>query len=87
MFPGRILRDRPSGKKFALHLSPLLLGETRYALLLKRLQDSYGRGDKAVLAWCADLEGIASLSAGPRLISTPSARIPTRIASLPLLSL
>ena len=65
MFPGRILRDRPSGKKFALHLSPLLLGETRYALLLKRLQDSYGRGDKAVLAWCADLEGIASLSAGP----------------------
>jgi predicted nucleic acid-binding protein len=30
-----------------------------------RLQDNYGRGDKAVLAWCADLEGIASLFAGP----------------------
>jgi hypothetical protein len=47
--PGRILRDRPSGK-VRLHLSPLLLGETRYALLSMRLRDSCGHGDKDLLA-------------------------------------
>ena len=29
------------------------------------MRDSYGHGDEAVFAWCADLEGIASQFAGP----------------------
>jgi len=62
--PGRVLKLAHQGK-FALHLSPLLLDETRYALLSTRLRDSYGHGGEAVLAWCADLEGIAGLFADP----------------------
>jgi putative PIN family toxin of toxin-antitoxin system len=73
--PGRILRLAHQGK-FALHLSPFLLDETRYALLSTRLRDSYGHGDEAVLAWCADLEGIASLFAGPLPDIDPVCRDP-----------
>ena len=58
---GRVLQLAHQGK-FALHLSPLLLDETRYALLSTRLRDSYGHTADAVLARCADLEKVASLS-------------------------
>jgi putative PIN family toxin of toxin-antitoxin system len=62
--PGRVLQLAYQGR-FALHLSPLLLDETRYALLSTRLRDSYGHSDEAVRAWCADLEGIAGLFVDP----------------------
>src|SRR5262249_15178848 len=62
--PGRILRDRPSGTVPPASVSASA-GRNAYALLLMRLQDSYGRGDKGVLARCTDLEGIASLFAAP----------------------
>ena len=58
-FRARRGRDVPH----VLPRSPLLLDETRYALLSTRLRDSYGHGDEAVVAWRADLEGIARLFA------------------------
>jgi hypothetical protein len=36
--------------EFVLHLSPLLLDETRFALLSTRLRDIYGHAGDAVLA-------------------------------------
>jgi predicted nucleic acid-binding protein len=42
--PGRVLKVARQGR-FVLHLSPLLLDETRFALLSTRLRDSYGHGD------------------------------------------
>ena len=62
--PGRILRGRPSGKVRPASVSASA-GRNPYALLSTRLRDSYGHGDEAVFAWCADLEGIASQFAGP----------------------
>jgi putative PIN family toxin of toxin-antitoxin system len=50
---------------FALHLSPLLLDETRYALLSTRLRDVYGHDERAVTAWCADLQEVGSVFYGP----------------------
>jgi putative PIN family toxin of toxin-antitoxin system len=61
--PGRVLKQAEQGA-FALHLSPLLLDETRYALLSTRLRDAYGHDDAAVTAWCADLEGVGAVFAG-----------------------
>jgi putative PIN family toxin of toxin-antitoxin system len=52
--PGRVLRLAGQGA-FALHLSPLLLDETRYALLSTRLRGLYGHDEEAVAAWCAEL--------------------------------
>jgi len=51
--------------KFVLHLSPLLLDETRYALVSTRLQDAYRHGEAAVVAWCAELEEIGRLFSDP----------------------
>ncbi len=62
--PGRILRLADQ-RKFALHLSPLLLEETRYALLSTRLREIYGHAEEAVHAWCAGLLETGSLFAGP----------------------
>ena len=73
--PGRVLNLAHQGR-CALCLSPLLLNETRYALLSTRLRDSYGHSEEAVLAWCADLEGIASLFADPLPDIGPGCRDP-----------
>ena len=52
--PGRVLKLAGQGA-FALHLSPLLLDETRYALLSTRLRGLYGHDEESVTAWCADV--------------------------------
>jgi len=62
--PGRVVQSARQGK-FVLHLSPLLLDETRYALLSTRLREIYGYADAAVLAWCMELAEIGRLFAGP----------------------
>jgi putative PIN family toxin of toxin-antitoxin system len=58
--PGRVLKLAHQGK-FVLHHSPLLIDETRFALLSTRLRDSYNYGDAAVLAWCTELEEVGTL--------------------------
>jgi len=62
--PGRVLRLAQQGR-FLLHLSPLLLDETRYALVSTRLRQIYRRDDKVVLAWLARLEETGRLLSGP----------------------
>ena len=62
--PGRVLKAAHQAK-FTLHLSPLLLDETRYALLSTRLQDIYGHSEEAVIRWCTELEEIGRLLAAP----------------------
>ncbi len=61
--PGRILKLADQGG-FALHLSPILLDETRDALLSPRLKQAYGHDEKAVLAWCSDLQEIGAVFLG-----------------------
>ena len=62
--PGRVLKAARQAR-FTLHLSPLLLDETRYALLSTRLRDIYGHSEAAVIGWCTELEGIGRLLAAP----------------------
>jgi putative PIN family toxin of toxin-antitoxin system len=62
--------------KFVIHHSPLLLDETRFALLSTRLRDSYGHGEAAVPAWCTELEEIGRLFAGPLPEIDPICRDP-----------
>lgn len=62
--PGRVLRLAGQGA-FAMHLSPLLIDETRYALLSTRLREAYGHDEEAVTAWCAELQGMGRVFAGP----------------------
>ena len=62
--PGRVLKLAHEGR-FALHLSPLLLDETLYALLSTRLRDIYGHAEETVRAWCANLTETGSLFDGP----------------------
>jgi putative PIN family toxin of toxin-antitoxin system len=73
--PGRVLKLARQGK-FVLHHSPLLLDETRLALLSTRLRDSYGHGDAAVLAWCTELEQVGRLFAAPLPEIEPICRDP-----------
>jgi putative PIN family toxin of toxin-antitoxin system len=51
--------------EFVLHLSPLLLDETRFALLFTRLRDIYGHAGDAVLAWCTKLAEVGRLFTAP----------------------
>jgi putative PIN family toxin of toxin-antitoxin system len=73
--PGRVLKLADQGA-FALHLSPLLLDETRYALLSTRLRDVYGHDERAVTAWCADLQEVGSVFYGPLPDIGPACRDP-----------
>jgi putative PIN family toxin of toxin-antitoxin system len=61
--PGRILRlaDR---RGFVMHLSPILLAETRDALLSQRLKGAYRHETKTVLAWCEKLPRIGVMFHG-----------------------
>jgi putative PIN family toxin of toxin-antitoxin system len=61
--PGRVLKLAEQGA-FVLRLSPLLLNETRYALLSTRLRDVYGHDEAAVMSWCTDLEGVGTVFDG-----------------------
>jgi putative PIN family toxin of toxin-antitoxin system len=61
--PGRILQLAEQGK-FALHLSPILLDETRDALLSPRLLATYRLDEDAVAAWCTDLRDIGAVFLG-----------------------
>jgi len=62
--PGRVLKAAHQAR-FTLHLSPLLLDETRYALLSTRLRNIYGHSEAAIIGWCAELEEIGKLLAAP----------------------
>ena len=56
--PGRVVKLACQGK-YVLHLSPLLLDETRYALRSTRLRAIHGRSDGAVLGWCTNCRSSA----------------------------
>ena len=73
--PGRVLKLADQGA-FALHLSPLLLDETRYALLSDRLRRLYGHDEEAVKGWCADLREVGSVFYGPLPEIGPACRDP-----------
>jgi uncharacterized protein len=62
--PGRILRLAAEGG-FAMHLSPILVEETRRSLLNPRLRTAYGHDEAAVHTWCDDLARIGTVFAGP----------------------
>ena len=62
--PGRVVKLAYQGK-YVLHLSPLLLDETRYALRSTRLRAIHGRRDEAVLAWCTELQKLGRLFTAP----------------------
>jgi putative PIN family toxin of toxin-antitoxin system len=53
--PGRIVKSAGRGD-FLMHLSPILLEETRRSLLNPRLTRSYGHDQEAVGAWCSSLQ-------------------------------
>lgn len=61
--PGRVLKLAQQGV-FEMHLSQILLEETRYALLSTRLRDAYGHHEADVTTWCADLEVVGTVFAG-----------------------
>jgi putative PIN family toxin of toxin-antitoxin system len=73
--PGRVLKLADQGV-FALHLSPLLLEETRTALLSTRLRDSYGHDEAAVTAWCEDLQWAGNVFSWPAARFGPACRDP-----------
>jgi putative PIN family toxin of toxin-antitoxin system len=58
--PGRVLKLADRGM-FALHLSPILLVETRRSLLRARTRDAYGHSEEDAIAWCAELQEIGSM--------------------------
>jgi putative PIN family toxin of toxin-antitoxin system len=62
--PGRILKLADQGG-FTMHLSPILLDETRDALLSPRLKAAYRHDEEAVAAWCAKLREIGAVFLGP----------------------
>jgi len=61
--PGRVLALAERGG-FAVHLSPILLEETRRSLMNARLRMAYGHDDDAVLAWCAGLARVGEVFSG-----------------------
>ncbi len=73
--PGRVLKLAGQGA-FALHLSPLLIDETRYALLSTRLRGLYGHDEDSVAAWCAELREIGSVLGGELPEIEPACRDP-----------
>jgi len=73
--PGRVLKLADQGA-FAMHLSPLLLDETRTAILSPRLRDSYGHDEESVTAWCDDLREAATMFYGPLPDIGPACRDP-----------
>jgi uncharacterized protein len=58
--PGRILKLAAHGG-FTMHLSPILIEETRRSLLSARLRTAYGHREDAVQTWCAELNRTGSV--------------------------
>jgi len=73
--PGRVLKLAGQGA-FAMHLTPLLLEETRTALLSARLRDAYGHDEAAVAAWCADVQEAGNVFDGKLPDIGPACRDP-----------
>jgi putative PIN family toxin of toxin-antitoxin system len=61
--PVRVLSLAADGS-FAMHLSPLLVEETRRSLLSARLRTRYGHEEDHVLRWCAGLGRIGTMFPG-----------------------
>lgn len=62
--PGQVLKFAREGV-FPMHLSPILIEETRRSLLNPRLRKAYGHGEEDVLAWCADLRQVSRVLSDP----------------------
>jgi putative PIN family toxin of toxin-antitoxin system len=62
--PGRILKLAAEGR-FALHLSPILIEETRRSLLNPRLREDYGHSAESALTWCEGLRRIGAMAPEP----------------------
>ena len=79
LFPGSVpgLVVKLGGQAaFAMHVSPILLDETRTALLSPRLRGAYGHDEEAVSAWCADLSVTSHVFDGPLPDIGPACRDP-----------
>ena len=73
--PGRVLAAADQGR-FSMHLSPILLEETRRSLLNPRLRRSYDHGEEVVRAWLAELDEIATMFLAPLPAVEPVCRDP-----------
>lgn len=73
--PARVLKLADEGK-YALHLSPILIEETRRSLFNARLRNAYGHDEEAVLAWCADLARLGTVFSGSLPDIGPACRDP-----------
>ena len=61
--PGRILTLAAAGV-FAMHLSPILVEETRRSLCSARLRKSYGHREEDVVPWTIGLAGMGQVFSG-----------------------
>ena len=73
--PGRVLKLAAAGR-FALHLSPILIEETRRSLLNARLREAYGHDEDTVVAWCAELGRRGTVFSGSLPDIGPACRDP-----------
>ncbi len=71
--PGLVVRLARSGR-FALHLSPILLDETRNALLSPRL--AYGQDNDTVMVWLAESQKFGAVFLGKLPDIGPACRDP-----------
>lgn len=58
--PGDVVAAAEAGA-YTLHLSPILIEETRRSLMNPRLAGPYGYGGDKVEAWCAYLKALAQM--------------------------
>ncbi len=54
--PGEVLALAEQGR-YMLHISPILIEETRRSLMNPRLRNSYGYSPESAQAWCKELMG------------------------------
>jgi putative PIN family toxin of toxin-antitoxin system len=73
--PGRVLKLAAEGA-FVMHLSPILIEETRRSLLNVRLRSAYGHDEEAVRAWCAHLVRVGTMFTGTLPDIGPACRDP-----------
>lgn len=73
--PGQVLELADRGA-YSMHLSPLLLEETKTALLSSRLRGAYGHDEGAVTAWCAALHASRNVFSGSLPEIGPACRDP-----------
>ncbi len=74
--PGLVVKLARSGR-FALRLSPILLDETRDALLSPRLANAYGQDYDTVMVWLAELQKFGAVFLGKLPDIGPAAVIRT----------